>query len=67
MKPKVGKTPSSKTQFWPGTQALQEIQKFQKSTELLIPKALFLQAGEGNLTEGAWGPSHSSWSGTGAP
>ena len=43
MKPKAGKTPGSRRQFWPGTQALWEIQKFQKSTELLIPKAPFLQ------------------------
>ena len=37
-----GKTPGSRRQ-WPGTQNLQEIQRFQKSMELLIPKAPFLQ------------------------
>ena len=42
MKPKAGKTPGSRRWFWPGTQALQEIQKFQKSTVLLIPKTPFL-------------------------
>ena len=42
MKPKVCKTPSSRRQFRPGTQALWEIYRFQKSTELLIPKAPFL-------------------------
>ena len=31
-----------KKKFWPGTVALQEIWKFQKSTELLIPKMPFL-------------------------
>ena len=43
MKPKVGRTPSGRRQYWPGTQALREICRFQKSTELFIPKAPFLQ------------------------
>ena len=43
MTPKVGKTLSSRRQFRPETQALWEICRFQKSTELLIPKAPFLQ------------------------
>ena len=43
IKPKMGKMPSNKRQLWLGTQALQEIRKFQKSTELLIPKAPFLR------------------------
>ena len=43
IKPKMGKMPINKRQFWPGTRDLQEIRKFQKSTELLIPKAPFLR------------------------
>ena len=39
----MGKIPSNKRQFQLGTQALSEIQKFQKSTELQIPKASFLR------------------------
>ena len=35
--------PSWGRQFRPGTWALREIRKFQKSTELLIPKMLFLR------------------------
>ena len=42
IKAKVGRNPSSKRQFQPGTKALQEIRKFQKSMDLLIPKVLFL-------------------------
>ena len=43
IKPKTGKMPNNKRQFWLGTWALWEIRKFQKSTELLIPKASFLR------------------------
>ena len=43
MKQKIGKIPSNKKWFWLGTWALCEIWKFQKSTELLIPKASFLR------------------------
>ena len=43
MKPKGCKTVSSRRQLRPGMQALQEIHRFQKSTELLIPKVPFLQ------------------------
>ena len=43
IKPKMEKIPSNKRLFWLGTQALCEIQKFQKSMELLIPKTSFLR------------------------
>ena len=43
IKPKMGKIPSNKRQFWLGTWALCEITKFQKSTELLIPQVPFLR------------------------
>ena len=43
MKPKVCKTLSSRRRFRPGMQALWEICRFQKSTELFIPKVPFLQ------------------------
>ena len=42
IKAKAGRKLSSKRQFWLGTKALQEIRKFQKSMDLLIPKAPFL-------------------------
>ena len=43
IKSKTGKIPSNNRQFQLGTGSLHEIQKFQKSTELLIPKASFLR------------------------
>ena len=41
-KPKVSQKLIRRRQFRPGTQALREIHRFQKSTELLIPKVPFL-------------------------
>ena len=35
--------PSQTQRFWPGTQALWEIRKYQKTTDLLIPKMLSLR------------------------
>ena len=43
IKPKVSQGPIRRRRFRPGTQALREIHRFQKLTELLIPKAPFLQ------------------------
>ena len=43
IKPKTGKIPINKRRFQPGKQALREIRTFQKSTELLIPKAPFFR------------------------
>ena len=40
---KMEKVPTERWQFWSGTKALCEIRKFQKSTELLVPKASFLR------------------------
>ena len=41
--PKTGKVPTKWSQFWLGRKALHEIRKFQKSTELLVPKASYLR------------------------
>ena len=43
IKPKMGKMPSNKRQFWQGTRALWKIRMYQKSTKLLIPKAPLLR------------------------
>ena len=40
---KMGKVPTHQSLFWPGTKALCEIRKFQKSTKLLVLKASFLR------------------------
>ena len=43
IRPKLSQEPVRRRRFRPGTKALREIHKFQKSTELLIPKMPFLQ------------------------
>ena len=57
MKPKVGKAPSSRRWFMPGMTALQEIWRFQKSTELLIPEVPFLWM-VGEILQGEHGDHH---------
>ena len=49
--------------FRPSTQALQKIQKYQKATELLIPKMLFLRLVREILPMGTCLPPDSSWCG----
>ena len=43
IKPKMVTKVTKGRRFQPGTQALREIRRFQKSTELLIPKLPFLK------------------------